>query len=633
MSVNSAGKGTRAGRAAVVVIGVVALVGAWRALAGVATHNAAMLLVRAALITASESGPLHYPHVAEIRPNEPAVVSAVRLLRLAADLAPGSSAIRWALGRALLMSGSFEEAARALEEVSPGSPASPRFADLLVAFSYGGRAALARAQIEQAGERLDSAELTEAASFAYLEGARDGSLTRTAAAARILAFRPEDLWAAAVMLEEAQRHGPHGEAEEWQRRLATVASLPTGKWLFDATKPEVIRSASYWTPEKRQHIAALLAWDHPDSPRAGALLAQLARAEPGEPLWPAYSAVHSRRIGDIEGAAAAIAEAERRGRIARDTALARGELAETRLALLGDSRRTQSLEDAAKAYATAATASRDDSLVLARLAAVCAQLSRAEPGTSDCPDDWLRSWRTALDSLRRVAVRPLSVAGGRILRGYLADEAALTRGEPVDLLLFWDIPAGQVPGGPEAGWWPTHEGWVQVRRGVRSLVSNGGFELGTVLGRPSGFPGELYSNPAETKQVVQATRDGTTGAGLLQNSQKDTLSSFVSRREPAVPGTIYLQGGWLKSARGNGYLGRAFMRGLNDVHYRADDSYVVRDFRDPAWVHVAGAVVAPAWAETIEVRVLNYFATGKLLVDGLWLVPLPPPDALSPGTL
>jgi hypothetical protein len=200
----------------------------------------------------------------------------------------------------------------------------------------------------------------------------------------------------------------------------------------------------------------------------------------------------------------------------------------------------------------------------------------------------------------------------RLVR-YEVDEDRLARDEAADLRLYW-MPLPGVEPVPSEDFYPQADGqWVQVIRGVRNLVPNGGFEQKDGL---SGFPHDLYKSPPETRQVVADTRNGqTTQVAVLKNTQQGQQTSLVSAPIAVSPKRLYLQAGWLRTSGGSqGYLGRLWLpKGLYDSFVKSDTQ---------AWFHYRQIVQPPADAAQVQVGVANLASAGQVYCDDMIFVEL-----------
>lgn len=612
-------------------------------LPGLLLSNLGMLDLRDAILMAPASATADYPPVAAVPPDSGRLVRAIARLQASLAFGPDRQATWWGLGRAHLAGGQMSASAQALTHLTPRVRQRPlQFADVLVAFSAGGHPEIAAAMaMTRTGAIRRSPRLGEAAAVGHIIAAESGHQSLADAARAILTVRPDDLWSNWVIHLDhiARRDGQ--KAAESRRVLATRAALPESPALVDkivAVVPE-LRRAGIWGGEKTRHVAAWIAWRSLEPRVAARVLTRLRDAEPDEHLWSLYLGAVNRRAGDFEAAEAAYRIVLRTLPNDPDATLGLGLVAEARAAASGQDPQAF-LAAAAEHYRSVLRVQPDSLRVMARWVAVCQRMALAPPvpvacGSGDSEGrsaelSWQTRWGKALTAARPSVAFTSTTGDGWTCIGVDADETALVRGEPSDLIVFWTGPEHVVPGTSANGWWQTAAGWLQVRRDVQSLLENGGFELGTVQERPKGFPFDIYVNDPSTKQLVLADRSGhTTTVGLLKNSDKDRLSSFISAYAPVSTHSVFLQAGWVRSIDANGYFGRSFYRRMDAIRYEAVDTYVERDIQNQAWRHLAGAVPALPGAQTIRVRFLNYFSTGSLLFDDTWLVGIDAPSGKS----
>jgi len=203
--------------------------------------------------------------------------------------------------------------------------------------------------------------------------------------------------------------------------------------------------------------------------------------------------------------------------------------------------------------------------------------------------------------------------------GYDVDEERLIRGEPVDLLLYWEGPASAHAGSERDGWYRAGDRWVQVLEGVQNLASNGGFELGVEDGSPAGFLGDIYRADPDTRRLVADSRAGRrTTVVMLDNTEIYNRTSFVSTWLPVNADGLYLQAGWMKSVGGNGYLGR---RWAGDIAEGVRPySYVAAGVTADGWHHYAGLAQPLEGATRCQIWLLNYLAVGQVYFDDVTFV-------------
>jgi tetratricopeptide (TPR) repeat protein len=203
--------------------------------------------------------------------------------------------------------------------------------------------------------------------------------------------------------------------------------------------------------------------------------------------------------------------------------------------------------------------------------------------------------------------------------GYDVDEERLIRGEPVDLLLYWEGPGSAHAGSERDGWYRAGARWVQVLEGARNLASNGGFELGVEDGSPTGFPGDIYRAGPDTRRLVADSRAGRrTTVALLDNTAVYSRTSFASTWLPVDADRLYVQAGWMRSAGGQGYLGRRWAGDIAEGVRRY--SYVAMQVGADGWHHYAGLARPLEGATRCQIWVLNFKAVGRVYFDNVLFV-------------
>ncbi len=200
---------------------------------------------------------------------------------------------------------------------------------------------------------------------------------------------------------------------------------------------------------------------------------------------------------------------------------------------------------------------------------------------------------------------------GWVLLGYDVDLDRLLTDEPTDLMLYWQLPAdSQGIAGEDFA--PDGTGrWVQVLRGVRNGVRDGGFERDRLLTQ---FPDDIYEADPGVRVLAASVAGHGTAAGL-RNGTAVPRSSLVSRPVPAAGGRLYLQAAWVRTDGGRAWVGRQWLPS-------AEYSYVVGDVDAPSWTHFAQVVLAPEGTEAARIWLLNTQRAGTALFDDVLFVDL-----------
>lgn len=304
----------------------------------------------------------------------------------------------------------------------------------------------------------------------------------------------------------------------------------------------------------------------------------------------------------------------------------------------------QDLQQAADNYNRYYTLVPDDLLGLKHLADVCAALEEVGVGIEDgsCQEAAKRVtggqgdkgtrrqgegeignspaallWTAWLEQVAAVEPEHLvdqELDHGWTFLGYDGDEDRLVRGEPTDLLLYWVGPASANAGSEQDAWYRAGERWVQVLEAVQNLVLNGGFELGVI-----GFPHDIYRADPGARQLVTDVRTGQrTAVAMLSNTEVYSATSFASLYIPVNPEGLYLQAGWIKSAGGNGYLGR---RWIGDLAAGVRPyNYVVTSVKEGDWRHYAGVTRPLNGANRCQIWLINWRAVGRVYFDDVLFV-------------
>jgi tetratricopeptide (TPR) repeat protein len=367
---------------------------------------------------------------------------------------------------------------------------------------------------------------------------------------------------------------------------------------------------------------------------------------PEDPVLLFYLAEIHHQRGDLEGLEAVYEQVLAVEPQYAQVYLRLGMLAEASYELRGAS--VAKLAEAAEWYGQYYDTTPDDLLGLWRLVGVCTTLEDSGVENGDCgemaervteehssneDDEQAESHSSPLPDrgssaevlrdewLMRVAsVEPAYLVGetldtGWTLLGYDVDEDHLFRGEPADLLLYWEGPASASAGSEQEGWHQAGERWVQVLEGLQNLILNGGFELGMEDGSPAGFPGDIYYADSGTRQMITESRgEHHTVVALLDSTRIHSGTSFVSNKVPVYLGSLYLQAGWMRTVEGNGYLGR---RWVGDIAEGQVYSYIVEGATVNNWEHYTGLTRPPAGATHCQIWLINYPAVGQVFFDNI----------------
>ena len=611
-------------------------------LASTALGNAGMLALRDGLLAQGDFTPSTYPFYAALVAGE-STEHIAQTLRQAVALNPGSSSLRWALGRAALAVGDAKAVADALEPLVEKASHHPLlYSDALTAFSRGGRPEAATRLYELAPPPQQTRAISDTVALAYLEqGGRD-------ALERAIALRPGDLYANYFLWKQAQEAGDVEATATYSETLVYFpleAIDPTDERLLDyATEaiPNLLEDG-LWGREKTLNVVSYLVWQHHEVPGVERLLEQLAARYPTEPDWPFYLAELYHRRGNLEQAEAVYRQVLtvapeyaqaylRLGMVSEEASERESEKASQRE---GEKTRkrisekaNERLSEAARWYEQYNALAPDDLLGLKHLSETCTALEQAGVEDGSClaaaervpPVAALRgAWLEQAATVKPEYLVGQELDNGWTFLGYDVDEDGLIRGEPMGLVLYWKGPDAAKAGSERDGWYQTGKRWVQVLEEIQNLVLNGGFELGTEGRSPTGFPYDIYRADSVTRRLVTVSRTGKrTTAALLNNTDVYSRTSFASMYVPVNQDGLYMQAGWIKSVGGNGYLGRRWAGDIaeNVCPY----SYVVTGVSVDNWQHYAGLTRPLEGASRCQIWELNYKSVGRVYFDNILFV-------------
>lgn len=154
------------------------------------------------------------------------------------------------------------------------------------------------------------------------------------------------------------------------------------------------------------------------------------------------------------------------------------------------------------------------------------------------------------------ALRPARLPHGWVLVGYDLDGEALAAGPPVELLLWWQAPAGATPRG--ADWLRVGAYWLQWQR-TTNLAPNAGFEwTGEATGLPFGYAYEFYGADVRQIAVRRAPRHGRDDNVLVitHTSRASERIGVVGPSLPVDSYASYLMSGLKWETAPHGNIGR-----------------------------------------------------------------------------
>ncbi|MBI4504835.1 MAG: hypothetical protein HY691_04810 [Chloroflexi bacterium] len=154
------------------------------------------------------------------------------------------------------------------------------------------------------------------------------------------------------------------------------------------------------------------------------------------------------------------------------------------------------------------------------------------------------------------ALRPARLPSGWALVGYDVDGEALAAGPPVELLLWWQAPAGASPRGE--GWLRAGPYWLQWQR-TANLAPNAGFEwTGAATGLPFGYAYEFYAADVRQIAVRRTPRDGRDDNALViaHVARESERIGVVGPPVPVDSYAYYLMGGQKQESAPHGNIGR-----------------------------------------------------------------------------
>ena len=135
--------------------------------------------------------------------------------------------------------------------------------------------------------------------------------------------------------------------------------------------------------------------------------------------------------------------------------------------------------------------------------------------------------------------------GGWRLAGFDLDEEALESGPPIDLLLWWEAPAGNRDSGQGIRVGPYLLAWQHVT----NLAPNAGFEWGvSEKGLPLGYAGEAYGADLRAISLQPVQRSGRNNVALVVDGKIAPDIDIYADPILVDWNSLYLQGAWILSA-------------------------------------------------------------------------------------
>ena len=140
---------------------------------------------------------------------------------------------------------------------------------------------------------------------------------------------------------------------------------------------------------------------------------------------------------------------------------------------------------------------------------------------------------------------------------------------------------------------------------------------------------DIYGASSNAQQIVWADRPAVPGRDsktvrssvlTLTNQHNPFYKSGVASFDRLIlPNQMYLQGGWIKSENGSGYIGRYWYGTARVPPY----DYAIDNYRSANWLYVSQVVQSPADAYALDLWLLNFETPGDASFDNLVFIALP----------
>jgi len=540
-----------------------------------------------------------------------------------------SNAARWEVGRAWLARGDLSRARGVLLPLIPLAGSNPLLQlDLLTVLAQSGTTQELLQVYEQSPPPYTRLKRTvrEAIALDYLQQAdmalADGDETEfIAVLQRVLEVRPGDLFANYHLKLKAETHGEYSDAEAYLRMLEDyqhegIDSTDDRLLSYVASVIPQLLAERIWSTYELEYVLAFVVYSHTDSLATEQLLRNLVTSLPDDPEWVAYLGnLYAQRHERDQ--ALSIYQSLVLSHPEFDRAYFRlGQIQEQACGVYRVQEESGCLDQAYEWYVIYHTRVPDDLMGIRKLADFCE--------LRNCADShWL------VDLVDRLAKQEPQyllnpdrnrLGSGWTLLGYDVDEERLVRGEPTAIWLYW-LPSADYEGVPSSGgtWYHAGNRWIQVIEYARSLVANGGFELGLNGVDPAGFL-TAYSQPS----ICQDWRNGKlTRVALLQTSDAVSSGRYQSSDISISPSTLYLQSGWIKSTGPGAYLGTYCLgSSVDDV---APYNYAALGVLSPEWQHFAGLTGPLPGSISWRMHLLNTAPRSRVYFDNVFLVAIGKP--------
>ena len=211
---------------------------------------------------------------------------------------------------------------------------------------------------------------------------------------------------------------------------------------------------------------------------------------------------------------------------------------------------------------------------------------------------------------------------GLILLGYSMNEKEFELFNKGKITFFWEVPGQKskldhVKKGISDIY--KIEGRLFEVRETENLAPNFGFEIDPIAQVfPNGWGFGIYGE-LKNREIVFDSMPFKKSQCLMLDNTTAPRTACRTYYIPVDKDTPYLQGGWIKSVKGNAYLGR---RWFDSKKVQISFNFTVKGIRSPKWRYYAGVVTSPANSAYCRLWMLNFWSQGKVYSDEIIFVKL-----------
>ena len=216
---------------------------------------------------------------------------------------------------------------------------------------------------------------------------------------------------------------------------------------------------------------------------------------------------------------------------------------------------------------------------------------------------------------------------GLILQGYSLNNKEFELFNRGKIVFFWKAPNSNFnlslirQGGVKN--YRISDRLFQIMR-INNLAPNFGFEVDSLgTGYPAGWKSDFYKAPLDNHRIVTESKPlGKTQSVLLDNSRFNH-SNYQTDYIPIEEDVYYLLSGWIKSQKGNAFLGLSWLDSNKiGVKYK----YALSDLESSEWKCFSGILIPPKSSKYCRLHLTNFASSGKCLFDNVLFIKIVLPN-------